>query len=120
MGLPVSSFQRSPTACCKAMPPATKSLLGPKSILAKSAWFINALKSVFRPVNIVKRQLRMTLTKAGMSRGFVIKTSLEPMCASIQVRATSSAPLTSKPSDDSQPQRLSPLRRRAKPRTSAL
>ena len=60
------------------MPPPSVRRSDEKSSLAKSALLSSALKSVLTPVNVVKRCLLISLTKAGMSRGFVISTFSAP------------------------------------------
>ncbi len=78
MWRPVSAFQRFETAPCTAMPPPSAIFNELKSSRSKPGVFSSVLNSVLTPVMNVKRTFDISSTKAGMSRGFVIRTFWPP------------------------------------------
>ena len=75
---PVTFFQRSATARCTAMPPPKLIFRCEKSTSAKPGVFNSPLNKVLTPVIAVNGVFDSSLTKPGMSRGFVISTLMPP------------------------------------------
>ena len=75
---PVTWRHRSETAACTAMPPPSATLSELKSSSLNPGVLSSALNSVLTPVMKVNFTFDSSLTKPGMSRGFVISTLLPP------------------------------------------
>ncbi len=71
--VPVTFFQRSATARCTAMPPPRVIFRWLKSTLSKPGVLSRPLKRVLTPVMAENGMPESSFTKAGMSRGLVIK-----------------------------------------------
>ena len=83
------SFQRSATTFCTAMPPPSVIFRPEKSSPLNASSFSRATNSVLTPVNAVKRTFERSLTKAGMSRGLVIRRFIAPSFMKVRQFAVS-------------------------------
>ena len=79
MATPVIWRHLSATGFCTAMPPPLHMRSAEKSRWAKSGLLASALYSVFTAGSMLTRYFASSLTKAGMSRGFTIRTFSAPM-----------------------------------------
>ena len=73
MAQPVTSFQRSATDICRAMPPDKVTLSAEKSRRRKSSLLHSATNSVLRPTKPLNFHFDNSLTIAGRSRGLLIR-----------------------------------------------
>ncbi|MNT47780.1 hypothetical protein D3C71_1641960 [compost metagenome] len=73
MAQPVTAFQRSAAASCRAMPPDKVTFSAEKSSLRKPSLLHRATNSVFRPTKPLNFHFDSSLTIAGRSRGLLIR-----------------------------------------------
>ncbi|MNP55586.1 hypothetical protein D3C76_1502450 [compost metagenome] len=73
MAQPVTCFQRSAAASCRAMPPERVSFSAEKSSLRKSSLLHSATNRVFRPTKPVNLYFASSLVMDGRSRGLEMR-----------------------------------------------